>query len=213
MLFTPQATSWPCWSSPGARARRVRDRWALPSERASASDDRSTDAAARVARDALGMAPSSLDQAGASGGARRRPSVTGDRHVLRARAECWARGRADLQWVGDLRPCARCQPATASRKSRPPLAAMRAQVDQQPIAFRLLPADVHAERAAGGLRAPAWAAGCTRQASVARCMPRRSSRQRMNGGARDEDGPRSSSATRRHAAGDSGAASASTCFG
>src|SRR4051812_7670333 len=68
VLFTPQAGELAVLVMPAETGRtRSRERWMLPSS-APGADDSLDDTAARVAREALGAAPSSLDQAWASGG-------------------------------------------------------------------------------------------------------------------------------------------------
>src|SRR3954469_2895262 len=67
-LFTPQAGELAVLVVPSETGRpRSRDRWTLPSSVIDA-DESFDDTAARVARDALGAAPSSLDQALTTGG-------------------------------------------------------------------------------------------------------------------------------------------------
>ena len=83
-------------------------------------------------------APSFLDQAGASGGARRQSDASQVIVTYFGLVPDAGAGRSELQWVGvsdlsTLSPRQRQEVETA-------VAAVRAQVDQQPIAFRLLPA-------------------------------------------------------------------------
>src|SRR6476620_8941385 len=73
VLFTPQAGELAVLVIPAETGRpRSRDRWTLPSSPQGA-DDTLDDTAARVAREALGAAPASLDQVLASGGRRAVP--------------------------------------------------------------------------------------------------------------------------------------------
>jgi 8-oxo-dGTP diphosphatase len=115
---------------------RGRDRQVLPSSALRA--DETLDAAAlRVARDAGGVAPSLLEQAGAIGGARRPPeganvSITYYGLVPDA---------SDSNRAGEWVPVSRAESLGARTHEQIDLAlaVMRARVDQQPIAFRLLP--------------------------------------------------------------------------
>src|SRR5262245_61408798 len=69
-LFTPRDGSLAVLLVPSAaRSSRPRDRWSLPSE-SLLVDETLDDAAARVARAALGAAPSLLDQALAGAGSK-----------------------------------------------------------------------------------------------------------------------------------------------
>src|SRR5689334_11387536 len=61
-LFTPRDGALAVFLVQATRAARVRDRWSLPSD-ALLADETLDDAAARIARGALGAAPSMLDQA------------------------------------------------------------------------------------------------------------------------------------------------------
>lgn len=122
----------------GVGRGRGRDRAALPSDTPHA-DESLDDAAARVSRDALGGAPSLLHQAAALGGAHKLidgPQVTVVFFGLVPANSDRAR-RSASEWVGlsglpPLRPRQRVAIDAA-------VDALRARVDQQPIAFRLLP--------------------------------------------------------------------------
>ena len=118
-------------------AKRPRERAGLPSDTLR-PDESLDDAAARIARDALGAAPSLLDQVGARGGTRR--TVDGSAQVIVTYfglvPETTASSR-DVAWsplssVSSL-------PARQRDEVDAALAAIRAQIDRQPIAFRLLP--------------------------------------------------------------------------
>jgi len=136
VLFTPRGSELAVLLAPGTARGRGRERIALPSD-APRGDETLDEAAARVARDALGAVPSLLQQAAAHGGAGRahehpQVAVTYFGLVPDAGAE-----RAGERWVplselGALSARQRHEVETA-------VSAMRAQVDQQPIAFRLVP--------------------------------------------------------------------------
>ncbi len=134
VLFTPQGSELAVLLTPNAA--RVRMRGAPPSD-ALRADESLDQAAARIARDALGIAPSFLLQAGADGSAGRPlefPQVTVTYFGLVPDAGT-VRGTAQwlpLSELGSLNARQRQDVDTA-------VAAMRAQVDQQPIAFRLVP--------------------------------------------------------------------------
>ena len=132
VLFTPQAGELAVLVVPFEAGRpRSRDRWALPASVVGV-DDTLDGTAARVAREALGAAPSSLDQALTTGG---RNGVTITYFGLAPNAGLAPKRKAT--WV-----------ATSDRANLPTrqtvqidtaLAAMRARVDQHPVAFGLLP--------------------------------------------------------------------------
>jgi hypothetical protein len=133
VLFTPRGDQLAVLlSSAGGRARAR----TLPSDTLRA-DELLDDAAARIARDALGSTPSLLDQAGASGGSRRQADASQVIVTYFGLVPDATAGRADLQWAGvlDLSALASRQRAQVEAA----VAAVRLQVDQRPIAFRLLP--------------------------------------------------------------------------
>lgn len=142
VLFTPRGRELAVLlanSAPGVRsaARRSRERGGLPSD-ALRPDETLDDAASRIAREALGATPSMLQQAGAQGGARRQPdsaqvTVTYFGLVPATATET----RTDAAWAS----LSDVSALSARQRDEIELAvgAMRAQVDQQPIAFRLLP--------------------------------------------------------------------------
>lgn len=137
VLFTPRGHELAVLLAAGSGRARMRERAALPSD-GLRSDESLDDAAARVARDALGTAPSLLDQAGARGGTRRQADGSQVVVTYFGLVPDTSAGHSELDWtpVSDL--------AVLSQRQREEvdaaLAAVRAQVDQQPIAFRLLPA-------------------------------------------------------------------------
>jgi 8-oxo-dGTP diphosphatase len=136
VLFTPRGHELAVLLSPGGGRGRGRDRTTLPSD-SLRSDESLDEAAARIARDALGSAPSFLDQAGARGGARRQADTSQVIVTYFGLVPDASASRSGLQWAGvsDL--------AALSVRQREEVefavSAVRAQVDQRPIAFRLLP--------------------------------------------------------------------------
>jgi 8-oxo-dGTP diphosphatase len=114
-----------------------RGRWVLPSD--SLRVDETLDAAAaRIARDALGVVPSFLDQSRAHGGARR---VAGRPHVAVAYFGLTPDAgapRRNAAWVG----VSNLPPVTPRTKDEidTALATLRGHIDRSPIAFRLMPA-------------------------------------------------------------------------
>ena len=131
VLFTPQAGELAVLvvSSEVGRVRS-RDRWTLPSS-ALGSNETLDDAAMRVAREALGVAPSSLEQAVASGG---RNDVTITYFGLAPNPGPAPKPRGSWISTSDLSNVHARQSAAIEAA----LAAMRARIDQQPIAFNLL---------------------------------------------------------------------------
>ena len=122
------------------RGARSRDRWSLPSD-SPRVDESLDETAARVARDVLGATPSLLEQSAAVGGARR--ATDGGAGASQVSVGYFGLvpdgGRSDSanEWVGlsELPTL----PARHREEIDLAVAAMRARVDQQPIAFRLLP--------------------------------------------------------------------------
>ena len=126
VLFTPEAGELAVLVVPAETGRtRSRERWVLPSSTPGA-DDSLDDTAARVAREALGAAPSSLDQAMATGG---RSDVTVTYFGLAPKRQATWVSTSELANL----------PARQTAEIDAALSAMRARVDQQPIAFKLLP--------------------------------------------------------------------------
>ena len=131
VLFTPQAGELGVlvMSSQAGRARS-RDRWTLPSSPLG-SNETLDDAAMRVAREALGATPASLEQAVASGG-RNDVTITYFGLVPSGGVSSTTRGSwistSELANVG----------ARQSEEIEVALSTMRARIDQQPIAFSLL---------------------------------------------------------------------------
>ena len=132
VLFTPEAGELAVLVVPAETGRpRSRERWVLPSSTPGA-DDSLDDTAARVAREALGAAPSSLDQAMATGG---RSDVTVTYFGLAPSGGLAPKRQATWVSTSELANL----PARQTAEIDAALSAMRARVDQQPIAFRLLP--------------------------------------------------------------------------
>jgi 8-oxo-dGTP diphosphatase len=136
VLFTPRASELAVLLVPAGARARGRERAAPPCD--SLRGDESLDqAAARIARDALGSAPSFLHQASTDGSAARQqehPQIVVTYFGLVPDA---AAARAPGQWI------TLSEVATLTARQRQEidaaLTAMRAQVDLQPIAFRLVP--------------------------------------------------------------------------
>lgn len=133
-LFSPRGAELAVLIAP---AKRPRERAGLPSDTLR-TDESLDDAAARISRDALGIAPSLLDQVGARGGARRPADASAQLVVtyfgLVPEASASAR---DVTWspLSSLTSL----PARQRDEVEAALTTIRAQIDRQPIAFRLLP--------------------------------------------------------------------------
>jgi 8-oxo-dGTP diphosphatase len=118
---------------------KSKERWALPWE-AMRADESIEESAARIARNALGSAPSLVEQVAAYGDGRRHPS--GAPLSVAFLALVAAGGPASLggatAWfpIDDVPPIAPRQRAMLDGA----LDAVRARLEQAPVAFRLLPA-------------------------------------------------------------------------
>lgn len=139
VLFTPRDTELAVLLAPSFNGNgRARARIGLPSD-ALLADESLDAAAARIARDALGAPPSLLDQAGTHGSARRHADAQVTVTYFGLVPENGTSARAsEIHWTALSH-----LPVLAARQREgidSAVAAMRAQVDQQPIAFRLLPA-------------------------------------------------------------------------
>ena len=136
VLLTPRGNELAVLLSPAGSAARPRERWALPSD--TLRGDETLDvAAARIAREMTGGAPSLLDQAGALGGARKPtegPNVSVTYFGLVPDA---SGARKGAEWV----PLTELGTLSGRQREEGELArgAMGARVELQPIAFRLLP--------------------------------------------------------------------------
>ena len=138
-LFSPRSHQLAVLLVPVTGVRgRARERWSLPTD-SLRKDETLDDAAARIARESLGAAPSLLEQAVALGGARRyTEGAASVRVTYFGLVPDRGSTRAALAWnsLSEV-------PALPGRQRDgidAALAAMRARVDLQPIAFRLLPA-------------------------------------------------------------------------
>jgi 8-oxo-dGTP diphosphatase len=136
-LFTPRDGALAVLLVPAARSTRARDRWALPSD-SLLTDETLDDAAARIARGVLGSTPSLLDQALASTGTR----IAGEQGQLTVTyfglaPESGAAPSSGGSWIptNDVASLA----ARMAEDIEVAIGAMRARVDLQPIAFKLLP--------------------------------------------------------------------------
>lgn len=137
VLFTPQRSGLAVLvaAAGGGRSPGVgRERSVLPSD-GLRTDESLDEAAARIARAALGSAPAFLDQAAALGGARRAPDGPNVAIVYFGLVPETEGASSAWVAVSDL--------SVLSSRHRNvvdvALGVMRARVDQQPIAFRLLP--------------------------------------------------------------------------
>jgi 8-oxo-dGTP diphosphatase len=138
VLFTPQGSELAVLLLPISAGRtRARGRWALPSG-VPQGNDTLDDTAARIARDALGAAPPFLDQALATTAGRAADEET---HVtityFGLAPNGMAAPRRQATWVAISEVAG--IPTRQSAAVGAALTAMRARIDQQPIAFRLLP--------------------------------------------------------------------------
>ncbi|HEX8942288.1 MAG TPA: hypothetical protein VF785_04065 [Gemmatimonadaceae bacterium] len=135
-LFTPRGSELAVLmlSASGARGR---SRWLLPSDNLRA-DEPLDAAAARVARDALGVVPSFLDQSRAHGGSRRIADLSHVAVSYFGLTPDAGAPRRNAAWVGvsNLPPLL----PRLKEEIEAALANLRGQVDRLPLAFRLLPA-------------------------------------------------------------------------
>jgi len=134
-LFTPRGNELAVLlvSSPGPRAR---NRSMLPSD--GLRVDESLDAAAaRIARDALGVVPAFLEQSRAHGGARRVPELSQVAIAYFALTSEASAARRNAAWVGlsALPPL----PSRMKDEIDVAVATLRGHMDRLPIAFRFLP--------------------------------------------------------------------------
>lgn len=144
VLLTPHGSELavllaPNTASASSARVRSRERVGLPSD-SLRGDESLDDAAARIAREALGSVPSLLDQAGARGSSRRQADTGAQVTVtyFGLVPDSGSGSRADMNWI----PLSNLSSLDARQREEidSAVAAMRAQVDQRPIAFRLLPA-------------------------------------------------------------------------
>jgi 8-oxo-dGTP diphosphatase len=138
-LFTPRDGALAVLLVPiqTSRSARPKDRWSLPADTVLA-DETLDDAAARIARGVLGAAPSLLDQALTGIGTR----SAGDQDQITVTYFGLApESGTALSHGGSWVPTTEVSSVAARLTGEIDVAinAMRARVDQQPIAFRLLP--------------------------------------------------------------------------
>lgn len=136
-LFTPRDGALAVLLVQAARAARARERWSLPTD-ALLADETLDDAAARIARRVLGAAPSMLDQALAS--AETRAAAPPGQLTITyfgLAPDSGAAASSAGSWIptSDVASVA----ARLDEGIDVALGAMRARVDLQPIAFKLLP--------------------------------------------------------------------------
>ncbi len=136
-LFTPRDGALAVLLVPAARSVRSRDRWSLPSD-ALLADETLDEAATRIARGVLGAVPSMLDQAYTK--AETRGAHPGHLTItyFGLAPESGSAASSAGSWIpaNDVSPSG----AKLSEEIEVALSAMRARVDLQPIAFKLLPA-------------------------------------------------------------------------
>jgi len=117
---------------------KSKERWALPWE-AMRSDETIEETAARIARDALGSAPTFVEQVAAYGDGRRHPSSSplsvAFLALVAAGAPAPVGGAAAWFAIDDVPPLAPRQKSMLDGA----LHAVRARLEHSPIAFRLLP--------------------------------------------------------------------------
>lgn len=134
VLFTPRGSELAVLlvSPPGGRGRS-----SVPNDGLRA-DEALDEAASRVARNALGVAPSVLEHFGAHGGARRQTGLSQVAVSFFGLAPDGGTPRRTTSWVGlsDLPPLV----SRHREEIDAALGAIRNRIDQLPIAFRLLPA-------------------------------------------------------------------------
>lgn len=135
VLFTPRMSELAVLLLPSQRARS-RERWMLPQD-GPRSDEALEQTGARIAREAIGSLPSYLGQAATTGGAAKATEGAQVTVVYFALVPTDDVALADAAWtaLSDLPQL----PGRQRQSVDAALAAMRALVDQQPIAFRLLP--------------------------------------------------------------------------
>lgn len=121
--------------------RGGRERWVIPSD-ALRPDESVDEAAARLARRLMGERPTFLDQIVALGGGGRSADSAKTAQIgivyLGLVPESWPVLAGELTW----KPFSQVPPLSARHREalERTLVAVRTRVDQQPIAFRLLPA-------------------------------------------------------------------------
>jgi 8-oxo-dGTP diphosphatase len=136
VLFTPRGSELAVLLVPNNARSRTRDR-AMPPSDSLLGDESIDQAASRIAREALGIAPSFLHQAAADGSAARQQEHLQISITYFGLVPNMGATRTTAQWAG----LSELGALTARQREQVDAAvtAMRAQVDQQPIAFRLVP--------------------------------------------------------------------------
>jgi 8-oxo-dGTP diphosphatase len=135
VLFTPRGAELAVVLLPSQRPRS-RERWTLPQDGPRA-DETLEQTGARLTREVVGTLASYLGQAGATGGGPKASDGAQVTVVYFALVPTDDIAADDATWstLSDLPQL----PGRQRQSVDAALAAMRAQVDQQPIAFRLLP--------------------------------------------------------------------------
>jgi len=135
VLFTPRSGELAVLALSPAGGRG-RGRWLLPSDTLRV-DEPLDGAAARIARDALGVVPSFLEQSRAHGGARRVADLAQIAVAYLGLTPDAGAARRNAVWVGlsNLPPLA----PRFREEIDAALETLRGHVDRLPIAFRLLP--------------------------------------------------------------------------
>lgn len=137
VLLTPRGSELAVLLVPAGSAARPRERWTLPAD-VLRVDETLDVTATRVARDVSGTAPSLLEQAGALGGAKRLAEGPHVSVVYYGLVPDGSTARKGAEWVALSEVTG--LPGRQREEVEHALTVMRARVDQQPIAFRLLPA-------------------------------------------------------------------------
>lgn len=135
VVLTPRGSELAVLLLPSQRPRS-RERWILPQDGPRA-DETLEQSGARIVRDVVGTLPSYLGQAATTGGAAKVTDAAQVTVVYFALVPTDDVVATDAAWtaLSDLPQL----PGRQRQSVDTALAAMRAQVDQQPIAFRLLP--------------------------------------------------------------------------
>lgn len=117
-------------------APRARSRWSLPTDGLRA-DESLDEGALRIARESLGTLAVHVEQAGALGGSRRPTDGANVSIAYFGLVPDASAPRRAGEWVAlaELPPL----PGRQREAVEAALSAMRARIDQQPVAFRLLP--------------------------------------------------------------------------
>ncbi len=136
VLFTPRDGALAVLVLPAPARPRSRTRWVLPSD-AVLPEESLGDAAVRISRDTLGASPSFLEQAIADVG----PRNAGDRNDVVVTYFGLVPGSTSPSLNGAWIPTTDITALSPRQAAglEAAILAMRTRVDQQPIAFRLLP--------------------------------------------------------------------------